>query len=200
MGRGGRRVCGWLGWFGVSWGCVVFWGWESPDRGVILKAVFLGGALGRGSVSGAGGVACFYGYFFPISAAAQLRVSKEQEHFLVAPQGLACSEVTAASLVSPQKPTHTPQGGTPHSSDRPPAPQVKVNVLGAVVEPGSTGFSPDTRSFGLHAAIYAARPDARCIVHLHTPATAAVRRGERGGLFLGGGVLVFRPGVPRVPP
>lgn len=34
----------------------------------------------------------------------QLRVSKEQEHFLVAPQGLACSEVTAASLVSPYLP------------------------------------------------------------------------------------------------
>ncbi|XP_065712698.1 beta-adducin [Patagioenas fasciata] len=90
-----------------------------------------------------------YGWAQLGHAAVTLRVSKEQEHFLVAPQGLACSEVTAASLV-------------------------KVNVLGAVVEPGSTGFSPDTRSFGLHAAIYAARPDARCIVHLHTPATAAV--------------------------
>ncbi|KFU87412.1 Beta-adducin, partial [Chaetura pelagica] len=51
---------------------------------------------------------------------------------------------------------------------------VKVNVLGAVVEPGSSGFPPDARSFGLHAAIYAARPDIRCIIHLHTPATAAV--------------------------
>ncbi|KAF4802874.1 Beta-adducin [Turdus rufiventris] len=79
----------------------------------------------------------------------KLRVSKEQEHFLVAPQGLACSEVTAASLV-------------------------KVNVLGAVVEQGSTGFAPDARSFSLHAAIYAARPDIRCIVRLHTPAAAAV--------------------------
>ncbi|RMB91496.1 hypothetical protein DUI87_32075 [Hirundo rustica rustica] len=79
----------------------------------------------------------------------KLRVSKEQEHFLVAPQGLACSEVTAASLV-------------------------KVNVLGAVVEQGSTGIRPDARSFSLHAAIYAARPDIRCIVRLHTPAAAAV--------------------------
>lgn len=35
----------------------------------------------------------------------QLRVSKEQEHFLVAPQGLACSEVTAASLVSTSPPS-----------------------------------------------------------------------------------------------
>ncbi|XP_075030687.1 beta-adducin isoform X4 [Calonectris borealis] len=90
-----------------------------------------------------------YGWAQLGHAAVTLRVSKEQEHFLVAPQGLACSEVTAASLI-------------------------KVNVLGAVVEQGSTGFAPDARSFSLHAAIYAARPDTRCIVRLHTPATAAV--------------------------
>ncbi|XP_039571604.1 beta-adducin-like [Passer montanus] len=90
-----------------------------------------------------------YGWAQLGHAAVTLRVSKEQEHFLVAPQGLACSEVTAASLV-------------------------KVNVLGAVVEQGSTGFAPDARSFSLHAAIYAARPDIRCIVRLHTPAAAAL--------------------------
>ncbi|XP_058715255.1 beta-adducin isoform X2 [Poecile atricapillus] len=90
-----------------------------------------------------------YGWAQLGHAAVTLRVSKEQEHFLVAPQGLACSEVTAASLV-------------------------KVNVLGAVVEQGSTSFAPDARSFSLHAAIYAARPDIRCIVRLHTPAAAAV--------------------------
>uniref|UniRef100_A0A8C2THU9 Adducin 2 n=1 Tax=Coturnix japonica TaxID=93934 RepID=A0A8C2THU9_COTJA len=90
-----------------------------------------------------------YGWAQLGHAAVTLRVSKEQEHFLVAPQGLACSEVTAASLI-------------------------KVNVLGDVVEQGSTDFAPDARAFSLHAAIYAARPDARCIVRLHTPATAAV--------------------------
>ncbi|XP_068012662.1 beta-adducin [Melanerpes formicivorus] len=90
-----------------------------------------------------------YGWAQLGHGAVTLRVSKEQEHFLVAPQGLACSEVTAASLI-------------------------KVNVLGAVVEQGSTNFAPDARSFSLHAAIYAARPDARCIIRLHTPATAAV--------------------------
>lgn len=72
---------------------------------------------------------------------------------------------------------------------------MKVNVLGAVVEPGSTGFSPDTRSFGLHAAIYAARPDARCIIHLHTPATAAVRRGETGVFWWGKRVLFGGNGI-----
>lgn len=43
------------------------------------------------------------------------------------------------------------------------------------MEQGSTSFLVDTRGFSLHSAIYAARPDVRCIIHLHTPATAAVR-------------------------
>ncbi|XP_068777024.1 beta-adducin isoform X2 [Struthio camelus] len=79
----------------------------------------------------------------------KLRLSKEQEHFLVSPKGLCCSEVTASSLV-------------------------KVNMLGEVVEQGSTGFAVDAGAFSLHAAVYAARPAARCVVRLHTPAAAAV--------------------------
>ncbi|KAL2296237.1 hypothetical protein Nmel_018531 [Mimus melanotis] len=113
-----------------------------------------------------------YGWAQLGHAAVTLRVSKEQEHFLVAPQGLACSEVTAASLVSP--PTHPGAAWWGAAPLSPLCPQVKVNVLGAVVEQGSTGFAPDARSFSLHAAIYAARPDIRCIVRLHTPAAAAV--------------------------
>ncbi|CAL8250551.1 unnamed protein product [Boreogadus saida] len=78
-----------------------------------------------------------------------LRVSKEQEHFLVMPEGLAYSEVTSSSLV-------------------------KVNIVGEVVDGGSTSLGVDTDRFGLHSAIYSARPDVRCLLHLHTPATAAV--------------------------
>ncbi|XP_062307489.1 beta-adducin isoform X4 [Osmerus eperlanus] len=78
-----------------------------------------------------------------------LRVSKEQEHFLVLPEGLAYGEVTASSLV-------------------------KVNVLGEVVERGSTSLGVDLGRFSLHSAIYSTRPDVRCLLHLHTPATAAV--------------------------
>ncbi|XP_006862976.1 PREDICTED: beta-adducin isoform X1 [Chrysochloris asiatica] len=78
-----------------------------------------------------------------------LRVSKEQDHFLISPKGVSCSEVTASSLL-------------------------KVNILGEVVEKGSSCFPVDTTGFCLHSAIYAARPDVRCIIHLHTPATAAV--------------------------
>nr|KAF6307535.1 adducin 2 [Myotis myotis] len=78
-----------------------------------------------------------------------MRVSKEQDHFLISPKGVSCSEVTASSLI-------------------------KVNILGEVVEKGSSCFPVDTTGFCLHSAIYAARPDVRCIIHLHTPATAAV--------------------------
>ncbi|XP_030593035.1 beta-adducin isoform X2 [Archocentrus centrarchus] len=51
---------------------------------------------------------------------------------------------------------------------------VKVNILGEVVEKGSTSLGVDTEKFSLHSAIYSARPDVRCLFHLHTPATAAV--------------------------
>lgn len=52
--------------------------------------------------------------------------------------------------------------------------QVKVNILGEVVEKGSTNLGVDKEKFSLHSAIYSARPDVRCLLHLHTPATAAV--------------------------
>ncbi|CAB1322155.1 unnamed protein product [Coregonus sp. 'balchen'] len=51
---------------------------------------------------------------------------------------------------------------------------VKVNILGEVVERGSTTLGVDLGSFSLHSAIYSTRPDVRCLLHLHTPATAAV--------------------------
>ncbi|XP_059192749.1 beta-adducin isoform X1 [Centropristis striata] len=88
-----------------------------------------------------------------------LRVSKEQEHFLVLPDGLAYSEVTGSSLV-------------------------KVNILGELVEKGSTNLGLDTEKFSLHSAIYSARPDVRCLLHLHTPATAAVSAMKSGLMSL----------------
>lgn len=78
-----------------------------------------------------------------------LRVSKEQDHVLISPRGLNFAEVTAANLV-------------------------KVNIIGDVVDQGSTDLSIDHFGFGPHAAIYSMRPDVRCIIQLHTPASAAV--------------------------
>ncbi|XP_008016262.1 alpha-adducin isoform X1 [Chlorocebus sabaeus] len=77
------------------------------------------------------------------------RVNSEQEHFLIVPFGLLYSEVTASSLV-------------------------KINLQGDVVDRGSTNLGVNQAGFTLHSAIYAARPDVKCVVHIHTPAGAAV--------------------------
>ncbi|CAJ1067263.1 adducin 3 (gamma) b [Xyrichtys novacula] len=78
-----------------------------------------------------------------------VRVNKEQDHVLIGPRGLSFAEVTAANLV-------------------------KVNIVGEVVDQGSTDLGIDHFGFASHAAIYSMRPDVRCIIHIHTPATAAV--------------------------
>ncbi|XP_059500881.1 alpha-adducin isoform X2 [Stegostoma tigrinum] len=78
-----------------------------------------------------------------------VRVSSEQEHFLIVPFGLLYSEVTASSLV-------------------------KVNLQGDIIDRGCTNLGINQAGFTLHSAIYATRPDVRCIVHIHTPAGAAV--------------------------
>ncbi|XP_058507083.1 adducin 3 (gamma) b [Solea solea] len=78
-----------------------------------------------------------------------VRVSKEQDHILISPRGLSFAEVTAANLV-------------------------KVNIIGEVVDQGSTDLAIDQFGFEPHAAIYSMRPDVRCIIHMQSPATAAV--------------------------
>jgi len=77
------------------------------------------------------------------------RVSQDSEHFLLNPFGMMYSEVTASSLV-------------------------KVNMQGETVEEGTTNFGVNQAGFMLHSAIHAARPDIKCIVHLHTPNIVAV--------------------------
>ncbi len=52
--------------------------------------------------------------------------------------------------------------------------QVKVNILGDVIDQGSTNLQIEPAGFSPHAAIYSVRPDVRCIIHIRTPAAAAV--------------------------
>ncbi|KAI1904821.1 hypothetical protein AGOR_G00009620 [Albula goreensis] len=78
-----------------------------------------------------------------------VRLNSEQERFLIVPFGLLYSEVSASSLV-------------------------KINLQGEIVDRGSTNLGVNQAGFTLHSAIYAARPDVKCIVHVHTPAGAAV--------------------------
>uniref|UniRef100_A0A2C9JZ75 Class II aldolase/adducin N-terminal domain-containing protein n=1 Tax=Biomphalaria glabrata TaxID=6526 RepID=A0A2C9JZ75_BIOGL len=86
-----------------------------------------------------------HGIYNHISA----RVSPDFEHFLLNPFGMLYSEISASSLI-------------------------KVDVQGNIVEPGSTQFGVSKAGFTLHSAIHQARPDIKCIVHLHTPAAVAV--------------------------
>merc|ERR1719187_930204 len=77
------------------------------------------------------------------------RVSQDSEHFLLNPFGMMYSEVTASSLV-------------------------KVNMQGDIVEEGTTNFGVNQAGFMLHSAIHQARPDIKCIVHVHTPSIVAI--------------------------
>uniref|UniRef100_A0A8C2B0H5 Adducin 1 (alpha) n=1 Tax=Cyprinus carpio TaxID=7962 RepID=A0A8C2B0H5_CYPCA len=79
-----------------------------------------------------------------------VRLNSEQERFLIVPFGLLYSEVTASSLV-------------------------KINLQGEIVDRGSTNLGVNQAGFTLHSAIYAARPDVKCIVHIHTAAGAALK-------------------------
>lgn len=78
-----------------------------------------------------------------------VRISKEQDHIIIIPRGLSFSEATVSNLV-------------------------KVNIIGEVVDQGSTNLKIDHTGFSPHAAIYSTRPDVKCVIHLHTLATAAV--------------------------
>uniref|UniRef100_A0A671PLP8 Gamma-adducin-like n=1 Tax=Sinocyclocheilus anshuiensis TaxID=1608454 RepID=A0A671PLP8_9TELE len=78
-----------------------------------------------------------------------VRVSKEQDHIIIIPRGLSFAEASASNLV-------------------------KVNILGDVIDQGSTNLQIDSVGFSPHAAIYSVRPDVRCVIHIRTPATAAV--------------------------
>ncbi|KAK7814644.1 hypothetical protein U0070_009612, partial [Myodes glareolus] len=78
-----------------------------------------------------------------------VRISKEQDHIIIIPRGLSFSEATASTLV-------------------------KVNIIGEVVDQGSTNLKIDHTGFSPHAAIYSTRPDVKCVTHIHSPATAAV--------------------------
>jgi len=90
-----------------------------------------------------------YGWTQGIYNHVTARVSQDTEHFLLNPFGMMYNEVTASSLV-------------------------KVNMQGDTVEEGTTNFGVNQAGFMLHSAIHAARPDIKCVIHLHTPNIVAI--------------------------
>ncbi len=90
-----------------------------------------------------------YGWTSGISNHVSVLLNQDLDQYLVNPYGLLYHEVTASSLI-------------------------KVGSNGAVVEQGSTTYGVNKPSFSLHSAIFKARPDIRCIIHVHTHTATAV--------------------------
>ncbi|KAI5706699.1 hypothetical protein M8J76_009664 [Diaphorina citri] len=90
-----------------------------------------------------------YGWTQNIQNHITARLNVDEEIFLVNPHGLLYNEITASSLV-------------------------KVDMRGDIIEPGTTNFGVNTATFSVHAAIHAARPDLKAIIHVATPAVVAV--------------------------
>ncbi|MBO9547263.1 class II aldolase/adducin family protein [Caulobacter sp.] len=85
------------------------------------------------------------------------RVPGPEHHFLINPFGWMFEEITASSLV-------------------------KVDLHGNVV--GETTEMVNPAGFTIHSAVHEARPDAGCVMHLHTVAGTAVSSQEAGLLPL----------------
>ncbi|KAG3264112.1 gamma-adducin isoform X3 [Ictidomys tridecemlineatus] len=108
-----------------------------------------GEKLTRCKLAGLYRLADLFGWAHLANTYISVRISKEQDHIIIIPRGLSFSEATASNLV-------------------------KVNIIGEVVDQGSTNLKIDYTGFSPHAAIYSTRPDVKCVIHIHTPATAAV--------------------------
>merc|ERR1711981_885603 len=100
-----------------------------------------------------------YGWTQSIYNHISVRISQDTEHFLINPFGMLYNEITASGLV-------------------------KVDMQGECVEAGTTNFGVNVAGFMLHAAIHSARPDLKCIIHLHTPNIVAVSSMKCGLLYL----------------
>lgn len=81
------------------------------------------------------------------------------ESFLINPFGLLYHEITASSLV-------------------------KIDSEGETLDPGSTSCGINKTGFIIHSAIHMSRKDAKCVIHVHDPATVAVASMKQGLLPL----------------
>lgn len=94
-----------------------------------------------------------YGWDDLIFTHISARVPGSHDHFLVNRYGLMFEEMTASSLV-------------------------KVGLDGTVIDDAPDAINP--AGFTIHSAVHEARPDAGCVIHLHTNAGVAVSAQEQG--------------------
>jgi Ribulose-5-phosphate 4-epimerase and related epimerases and aldolases len=98
-----------------------------------------------------------YGWDDLVFTHISMRVPGEEHHFLINPYGLLFEEVTASNLV-------------------------KIDLNGQIVM--ETPYRINPAGFTIHSAIHAAREDARCVFHTHTPHGIAVAAQAEGLLPL----------------
>ncbi|MCP9266241.1 Alpha-adducin [Dirofilaria immitis] len=87
---------------------------------------------------------------------------------LINPFGLLYHEITASSLI-------------------------KINVNGEIIDRGSTKLGINQAGYVLHAAIHKARPDVRCVLHMHTAVVSAISSMKCGLLPLSQEAMIIGP-------
>lgn len=97
-------------------------------------------------------IAAFYGWEDSIYGHISAKIP-DTDHYLINAYGLLFDEVSASNLV-------------------------KVDLTGEPVE--STPFITNPAGFVIHSAIHEIRPDARCVIHLHTNETVAIASLDQG--------------------
>ncbi|VDM72854.1 unnamed protein product, partial [Strongylus vulgaris] len=97
-----------------------------------------------------------------------VRLPGDDMEILINPFGLLYHEQTASTLV-------------------------KVNLDGEVLDHGSTKLGINQAGYTLHSAIHRARKDLMCVIHLHTPAVAAVSAMKCGLLPLCQEAMIVGP-------
>lgn len=85
------------------------------------------------------------------------RVPGEKDEFLINPFGLGFDEITASNLV-------------------------KIDLAGNII--GDSPRGVNATGFAIHGAVHSARPDAHCVMHLHTSAGVSLSMLECGLLPL----------------
>jgi ribulose-5-phosphate 4-epimerase/fuculose-1-phosphate aldolase len=102
-------------------------------------------------------IVALYGWDDLLATHISVRLPGPQHQFLINPLGWLFEEITASSLV-------------------------KVDLDGNVLEARPVEINP--AGFTIHSAVHAARPDAQCVIHLHTIAGVAVASQTQGLLPL----------------
>ncbi|VIO86096.1 Adducin-related protein 1, putative [Brugia malayi] len=92
----------------------------------------------------------------------------DSDELLINPFGLLYHEITASSLI-------------------------KINLNGEIIDRGSTKLGINQAGYVLHAAIHKARPDVRCVLHMHTAVVSAISSMKCGLLPLSQEAMIIGP-------